>query len=222
MTESAYIKYLNLMRELHPESEWIPVLERGYTAANVVYMRKVVESYQLSVNSYQLTVDSCRLTVDSTDNGQPITDNRIDKKWDMLHIKLRKLGTERAELSNRYHILNTTAERRANNDRIREVQGRIASVMKEIDYYKATGTLIKDAKDEFDLPNDKYELQRRIGVLRASISRERRNLEQIIEDKLPESLELSKSLKIKKEHIKQRLEKLLKEKTYAEIKIENL
>jgi len=216
------------MRQLHPESEWIPVLERGYTAANVVYMRKVVESYQLSVNSDQLSVDSCRLTVDSTDNGQPITDNRIDKKWDMLHIKLRKLGTERAELSNRYHILNTTAERRANNDRIREVQQRIASAMKEIDYYKATGMLIKDAKDQFDLPNDKYELQRRIGVLRASISRERRNLEEISKlpessgNKLLESSELSKSLNNKKEHIKQRLEKLLKEKTYAEIKIENL
>ena len=65
MTESVYTKYLSLMRQLHPESEWIPVLERGYTAANVVYMRKVVEIEQLSVNSDQLSVDSCRLTVDS-------------------------------------------------------------------------------------------------------------------------------------------------------------
>lgn len=212
MKKEQYEKLVTLLKQVAPEQRWMPILISGYSAANVIFLRKALEEEKINPE-FQPKVKP----------PDPADERKISK----LSAKLTKLFAERAKLSNRFHVLTTVTARAKNSDKIQEVQDQMAVLYKQMDFFRATGQLITEYEDEHQLPNDKYALAKKLNTIRASISRERRNVK-IIQTMLDTELtsddaEKQKEMLTKKlNHKQKRLKTLLIQKTYAETKLESL
>jgi len=194
MTAQEYHIKVKLIRELDPDNKWLPLLDRGHSVSNEIYLRKALEDAQLDMST-------------------PIPEKIIspgDKKIPAkLSAKLNKLYSSRCQLSNQYHILSTINARAKNNDKIMKIQAEMAGIWKQIDFYRATGKLITEYEDDYGLPNDKWALSAKIRSLRSSISRLKKQIKE-----LPAGDKLEK----RKNTLAENIKKL----AYAEIKLDKL
>jgi hypothetical protein len=209
MLNKDYSIHVATISELYPGSAWIPVLQRGNTRANVLYVEYLLSELDLST-SY--VVDE---TIEAGLNSDKLTDlSRSDRYTISLTSQLNKLMALRVKLSNRFHTLNTRTQRRALSQEIENVQDNIATIMKSLDYYRLTGVRIEDFTDKFDLPHDKFRLDRKVRSLRAQVSKQRKIIKEkkSIKSTTPEELHTDEAY----------LRKLLIAKLYAENKLKSL
>lgn len=206
MTSQEYNRTLDVIRQLYPDSEWIPLLDRGYTAANVLYIEEAMK--ELKINVKNIVEDGVQELAESGDHD--LTDAYLSG----LYQKLNKLQSNRSKLSNKFHICLTDKQRQTVSKDIGKLQAVIGSIMKSIDYYKATGIKVEEIEDDFDMPADKFALSRKLNVIRASISRLKKRIKEMEEMDKPNARQIA----IEKNNLK----KYLIEKLYAEQKLENI
>lgn len=214
MTPQDYNRHLALIRELYPGSAWIRVFERGYNAANILYLAHLIQQHNISTT---YVVDEKISSPDVEDKLSDIAGT--DKFITTQHQQLNKLFSERAKASNRFHIINTKRDRLANSKAIEQTQQQIASLMKSIDYYRLTGIRVENIKDTFSLPNDKWQLQRKINSIRSTISRVRSEINTTVKEYRVDAPAAERhALESKKDQLR----KLLVQKLYAENKLNTL
>lgn len=209
MTSQEYNRNLDVIRQLYPDSEWLPLLNRGYNAANVLYIEEAMNELKLNVRNIVENVEVVTLN-DETSTIKTDTDEHLYN----LYIKLNKLQGNRSKLSNKFHTCISDKQRHNISKYIAEVQVLIGSTMKSIDYYKATGIKVEELEDDFDLPNDKFALSKKLNVIRAMVSKIKKRIREI-----EEGPEVNKKLLDQERNT---LKKYLIAKLYAEQKIDSL
>lgn len=206
MTSQEYNRNLDVIRQLYPDSEWIPLLDRGYTAANVLYIEEAMAELKINVRS--IVENGAQ---EKAETGEY---DLTDKYLADLYIKLNKLQGNRSKLSNKFHACVTDKQRQEVSKDIGRIQSAIGSIMKSIDYYKATGIKVEEIEDDYVLPNDKFALSKKLNVIRASVSRVKKRIKELEENENPNLRQI--------EAEKNTLKKYLIEKLYAEQKLENI
>ena len=92
--------------------------------------------------------------------------------------KLNALYIERFKLSNSFHDVTTDQERAEISIRIQNIQDDIKHCMLAMDHLRIHGEVLPD-KDAIILPENPFELAKKLEYNRQSISRARKNLERL-------------------------------------------
>lgn len=151
MSEQEYIEHLERLDRGGCAHPLMCFLRQGYTAVTVAYMRRVLESVPKEV----------------------VVGNIALK---MLYVRKSRLFGERAQASNAMCDLPEDAKHDAAradwSRKIQALQGEISDVMKEIAQHERGIYIAALAPDE--VPADRAELIKKMLVLRASLSRARK------------------------------------------------
>jgi membrane-bound lytic murein transglycosylase len=160
MTVAEYWKNFDWLRSVWPEWVLIPVMERGYSYPNCIYL-----SYGLRQMAYKM--DAPRVAV------KQLLRSHSPEQIKLWFMQKRTLYGQRAKLSNRFHECSTDAQRAAVSEDIERVQEEIEKVQKVIRAWQEKGELPQKAKrgnPEMDL------LLLNVQRARAAIYDYRRNL----------------------------------------------
>ena len=209
MTSQEYNRNLDVIRQLYPDSDWMPLLERGFNPANVLYMEEAFKELKLNVRNI-VENNTATMQTATIDTEYDLTDKYLAE----LYIKLNKLQGNRAKFSNKFHACVSDRHRGEISRDIATLQAAIGSTMKSIDYYKATGIKVDDIEDDFELPNDKFALSKKLNVIRAMVSKIKKRIRELEESPAPNKKLL--------EQERNTLKKYLIEKLYAEQKLDSL
>lgn len=128
---------------------------------------------------------------------QPVTERAaVEQEWEEeeadalddetlrgLRVRLRKLFSDRARLSDRFWTLKNTQERAYNSEDVQVVQRNIERTMQAVRHWKIHGTLPDELQKHY-VPKDGLELARRQNSLRANVSRQRRIVRELQEAEL--------------------------------------
>lgn len=172
MTSERYRKEVAELELADPKNMFLGSLQRGYSAANVAYLKAAWQKVP------QNTVTTSRIVAQSvpkhTDNAPLLP---IFREKGSLDRRLRKL-------SNQLHTCGTDAERADLVDEIMVGQRKIGSFNKTIRLYEETGKLpeeklVVEATPEDAIPTDGLALAAALQVARTSIIRYRKEVEKI-------------------------------------------
>ena len=167
MSDVEYSQGISRLKKHNPNHPLLSQLEKGLSAINKIYLKKALADVP-------------------TAEPEPSAVAHDDPTLEQLKIEQRKLFSERAQLSNRFHKCKTDAERAANSNSIKMVQRRIQSLWDRIDYFEANGELPKE-DEKYPLPDDRGKLQMKINSLRASISQKKKKILSLYDQQVPKA-----------------------------------
>ena len=183
MTEKRYNEKLRELKERRPDSPFLSALERGYSAANVVYLQLAFDAPPPRRGAF--AADSPSEAAEEKSNG--ITDLHI-AAGDAVLIDLdeqrrewyRQLFATRKRLFD-YPFTDAYNESRAAVSReVQGIQKQILRVKRAVDYYIENGHLPTnpggESAEEFVLPTNPFELVKKQNSLAASLSRLEREI----------------------------------------------
>jgi len=98
----------------------------------------------------------------------------VEVRADSLFSKKQHLYSQRAVLSNKFHIATSDRERADISMQIGSIQEEIKEVIQAIDHYKTTGRLPKTTIRDKYLPVDGRAREKKLKSVRSQISRYRR------------------------------------------------
>jgi hypothetical protein len=157
MTADAYTTKLADLERLAPKHPLLTRLRQGSSPVNNVLLanelKKAKENAQTSVPD----------------------DSVADERLKAMRVELRKLFSERAVLSNRFHACTTNTDRADVSEDIQVVQRNIERLMEWIRQYIVHGT-IPEANLKYYVPKDGLELSKKRNSLRSSISRKEKEI----------------------------------------------
>lgn len=172
--------------ELHdPENRQLDRLKsKGLTLTNAIIIKKI---YEPLVVQHQ----------DKSDALNPQNQKKPPEKQNEIEVDdvinrgfgrdLTKLFTQRARLSNTFHISAGAKEDAEIADSIMAVQDEINDVMEQRRYYLEHKELmpLPEVKEEFEIPDDPFELMNKLNNVRSSLSHRKRDLKKINQAKEP-------------------------------------
>lgn len=164
MTATDYTAKLAELERIAPGSLLLNKLRTGSSTVNDV----------LLTNALKKAKEQARPAPDS-ESDDPVGDERLKA----MRIEQRKLFSERAALSNRFHGCKTNPDRAAISEDIQVVQRNIERLAGWIRQYKVHGTLPDDAERKYYVPKDGLELAKKRNSLRVMISRKEKLLKEL-------------------------------------------
>jgi hypothetical protein len=160
MTAELYASKLEELERLAPKNLLLDKLKQGTGI----------------VNNVLLAIELKKAREEAIEEpGDPIGDDRLKA----MRVELRKLFSDRAALSNKFHDCKTNADRAVVSEDIQVVQRNIERVMGWIRQYIVHGTLPDEAERKYYVPKDGLELAKKRNSLRASISRKKKEVERL-------------------------------------------
>lgn len=182
MTKHDFFKKLATLEAAAPQHPLLPMLRRGHSAINEIYLQNALKKVDAAVMGGQ---HSPKMSGISENDGFPDSvnehdlpdDDPADERLRLMRVELRGLFSERAKLSDRFHELTTIEARAENSEEIQIVQLNIGRQMKKIRTWKLTNTLPDDESAKFYVPKDGLALARAQNSLRVRISRKNKEVE---------------------------------------------
>ena len=189
------------LRKIDPENSWLEEIEGEYSIAKTVYLKTAARQIGLNLEDPP-PVDPHT----DTDKLKEASEKEPTKK--RTYQTINELMTERARLSNQFHIATNDRERGSISRRIEKVQEKIKKNLRQIDFFKATGENVAN-QSELDEPVDKFELHKKVQSLRTSISYFKRKLKEATDEE-------------EKKQIREEIRQKMIEKANHEQKIKNI
>ena len=169
MTKIQFQDYLDELQQLHPSHPLLPKYRsEGHTVINAITIRQIVGKLR----------ETQRDGI-AASTGTEQDDDPEDEILKNERIRQRKLYAERADLSNSLHTAKTKQERAGTSEEIQIVQRNIERCNRRIRHYKLHGALPNDEKLRHYVPRDGHDLERKKQSLMASISRKKKQVEQL-------------------------------------------
>lgn len=162
MTAAEYHTKLAELQRLAPGNLLLNKLRQGSSPVNDV----------LLLNALRKAREQAKPPPE-VDTDDPVGDERLAA----MRVEQRKLFSERAALSNRFHGCSTNSERAAISEDIQVVQRNIERLAGWIRQYKVHGTLPDEVERKYYVPKDGLELSKKRNSLRVMISRKKKELE---------------------------------------------
>lgn len=183
MTLIEYNELLSYISQHDPGNDLLPRLrDRGMTITNIILINKIYD-YLSSPETEQIVVESIEVAAAAANDTASPTIKEVDTViTDGYSVKLRKLFSQRARLSNTFHISAGAQEDYLIADQIKDVQDEIKGVMEEQRYYDENGTLPPLQKNEeagFDIPSDPFELIKKWESVRTSLAHRKKSIKKI-------------------------------------------
>jgi hypothetical protein len=176
MTEKQYREQIARIEERDPQNRWLPVLKRGFSPINVVYLKKAWK------------------TVPKTEHPKPNTQNPQTKTRTSDEVLLQyfrekgHLDRQLRKKSNELRTLSSVFERCAVIDEIQDGLKRIAKYNQHIKFYEEHGRMANVpppsviATTDDPIPSDPFEIADAINTAAASLSRIKRELNALPND----------------------------------------
>lgn len=177
MTAAEFSEKLAQLIAADPQNVMLPLLRRGWSASNEILLKMQLKKLPASVMSDTSTPTAGK-NEPETDLEDDTPDAPEDENLRRMRANLASSFGERAALSNRIPDTPSRSARAALSDEIQVVQRRIGQQMRDIRHYRLHGTL-PEQHEEYPIPRDPFALDALINSLRASISRKKKDIENL-------------------------------------------
>jgi len=166
----AMLDYISTHEPGHPDLERLR--SRGLTLTNSILIKKI----------HTALVDAQPVPIQKTVKQD--VDDAVIRSYNST---LNKLFTQRARLSNTFHISSGRDEDIMIGDQIAEVQNEINKVMGHKSFYLEKKELppLESNDEVYEIPSDPFELVNKINSTSTSLSHRRRELKALDEKKEP-------------------------------------
>lgn len=165
MTAAEYSKHLGEIIRRNSAEVLLPVLRKGYSPVNVIYMKAALK---------RLPKEDTLPDRDGSDDETTSADPVLRELWSLKG----QLFRERAKMSNRFHDCTSDQERRGISDAILRIWDRIQETNRKMDYYEEHG-MLPAGEERFPLPEDPAALLKKLMSLRSQISMEQKKLKEL-------------------------------------------
>lgn len=158
---NAMLDYIETYEPGHPELSWLK--SKGLTLTSGILIQKI----------YNALLDAKPAPIKQTRHQD--TDDAIIRSY---NSQLTKLFTQRARLSNTFHISAGNHEDVQIADQVIDVQREIDRVMKDKRYYQERKELppVAEQEDVFEIPSDPFELMRKMENVRTNLAHAKKRL----------------------------------------------
>lgn len=167
LNDEDYNAKLAYLKDLEPNNDIIPKLERGNSALNSLYLT--------------ISLDKALAKKKADEPIPNQTSKSKDKSLSSNEIRLRHLRLSRAELSNSFYLCRTDQERASVSKSIIKLNKEIKQLIVDIDT-KAESRNIPENNvhnPKYPVPEDTLEMYKKMHSLRTSITRMQKDIERL-------------------------------------------
>lgn len=207
MTSENYFAAIGQIEAYDDRNPLLPSLRKGHNALNEVRVISILQKMSTQrIEQEQKEKEAEQEEVMMMDSD--------DENLKMLFVQKSNLFVSRAKFSNRLHECENDHQRSEVIDNILQVQREIEDIFEAIRQYRATGVM-PDEGTEFRIPTDGLALARLQNTLRASISRKRAEIKELLEreqnttnqNKIDKADKALKSYELHLKHVSKEIER---------------